>query len=52
MEETTRADAAPPERRLDERRAELWLRENRESPDSSNGYVERNGLPLARHRPF
>lgn len=34
------------------RRAEVWVEENREAIDSSNAWVEQNGLPLARHRRF
>jgi antitoxin CcdA len=33
-------------------RAEAWLEENREALESSNAYVEKNGLPLARYRMF
>lgn len=33
-------------------RAEQWLEENREALESSNAYVERHGLPLARYRQF
>ena len=35
-----------------ERRAERWLDENREAIETSNAYVERHGLPLARFRRF
>jgi antitoxin CcdA len=35
-----------------EKRAELWLLENKAALDSSNEYVEKHGLPLARHRQF
>lgn len=35
-----------------ERRAEAWLEENREALESSNEYVEKNGLPLAKYRQF
>ncbi|MBV8399956.1 MAG: type II toxin-antitoxin system CcdA family antitoxin [Acetobacteraceae bacterium] len=35
-----------------EKRAELWLQENREAIQSSNEYVEKHGLPLARYRMF
>ncbi len=35
-----------------ERRAELWLSENREAIESSNTFVEEHGLPLAKHRMF
>lgn len=34
------------------RRAELWSEENRAALESSNAYVERNGLPLADYRGF
>jgi len=39
-------------RAVTERRAELWLAENREALESSNAYVEESGLPLARYRKF
>lgn len=29
-----------------------WQEENREAIESSNNYVRRNGLPLAKYRPF
>ncbi|MCA0011460.1 type II toxin-antitoxin system CcdA family antitoxin [Mesorhizobium sp. B292B1B] len=29
-----------------------WQEENKEAIESSNEYVKRNGLPLAKHRPF
>lgn len=35
-----------------ETRRERWLEENREALESSNEWVKRNGLPLAKHRPF
>jgi antitoxin CcdA len=35
-----------------DRQSELWVQENKEALDSSNEYVERHGLPLARHRRF
>ena len=34
------------------RQAELWLQDNQHALDSSNAYVERNGLPLARFKNF
>jgi len=34
------------------KQAERWLEENREAIESSNAYVEKNGLPLARYRQF
>ena len=33
-------------------KAEKWLRENKDALDWSNDYVEKNGIPLARHRMF
>jgi antitoxin CcdA len=39
-------------RAVAQRRAELWLAANREAIASSNDYVERQGLPLARYRAF
>ncbi|BAL27500.1 type II toxin-antitoxin system CcdA family antitoxin [Azoarcus sp. KH32C] len=39
-------------RAVAERRAELWLAENRNALESSNAYVEAHGLPLARYRMF
>ncbi len=35
-----------------ERRAALWLEENRAALESSNAFVEQNGLPLAPYRSF
>lgn len=35
-----------------EKRAEIWLRENKEALESSNEYVEKHGLPLAKYRQF
>lgn len=35
-----------------ERRAELWQQENRAAIESSNEFVERQGLPLAKYRMF
>ena len=40
------------EEKVARRRAEVWLEENREAIDSSNAWVEQNGLPLARYRRF
>ena len=34
------------------KREELWLAANREALESSNAYVEQNGLPFAHHRHF
>jgi antitoxin CcdA len=39
-------------RMVAERKAELWLAENKAALESSNAYVEQHGLPLARHRGF
>jgi antitoxin CcdA len=35
-----------------EKRAELWVQENREAFESSNAYVEKHGLPLAKYEVF
>lgn len=48
----SRAAEAGLAKAIAERRSELWVQENREALDSSNEYVERHGLPLARHRRF
>ncbi|WP_243375712.1 type II toxin-antitoxin system CcdA family antitoxin [Sandarakinorhabdus cyanobacteriorum] len=37
---------------VSKQRAERWLAENQAAIDSSNAYVEANGLPLARFRQF
>jgi len=34
------------------KRTALWLQENHEAIQSSNEYVEKHGLPLARYRMF
>jgi len=34
------------------KRSELWLAENQEAIESSNAFVERHGLPLAKYRMF
>lgn len=39
-------------RMVAERKAEIWLAENKGALESSNAYVEQHGLPLARHRGF
>lgn len=48
----SRAAEAGLDRAIAERRAEIWRRENREALQSSNDYVEKNGLPLAKYRQF
>lgn len=35
-----------------EARVARWLEENREAIESSNAYVEKHGLPLAKYRLF
>jgi antitoxin CcdA len=35
-----------------EKRAELWLLENKAALESSNEYVAKHGVPLARYRQF
>lgn len=37
---------------VSEKRAELWLQENRGAIENSNSYVETCGLPLAKYRMF
>jgi antitoxin CcdA len=39
-------------RAVAEKHAELWLEANQAALESSNAYVEKNGLPLARYRGF
>jgi antitoxin CcdA len=39
-------------RAIAEKRAALWLEENRAALESSNTFVEQNGLPLAKYRGF
>ena len=48
----SRAAEAGLDRAIAEKRAEIWLKENLEALQSSNEYVERNGLPLAKYRQF
>lgn len=33
-------------------RAEIWQKDNLEALQSSNSYLEKNGLPLAKYRQF
>lgn len=40
------------EKEVAKTRAEQWLVENRAALESSNAYVEKHGLPLARYRQF
>ncbi|HBS25664.1 MAG TPA: post-segregation antitoxin CcdA [Gammaproteobacteria bacterium] len=35
-----------------DKKAELWLEENRQALESSNTYVEKYGLPLAKYQQF
>ena len=39
-------------RAVAQKRADLWLDANRLAIDSSNQFVEQNGLPLSSHRQF
>ncbi len=39
-------------RAVAEKRAELWRQENQAAIESSNAFVEQQGLPLAKHRMF
>jgi len=34
------------------KQAAMWLQDNQAALDSSNAYVEKHGLPLAKHRNF
>lgn len=40
------------EQQVSKSRAERWLEENREAIESTNAWVEKHGLPLARYRMF
>ena len=40
------------EKAVSEERDRRWKEENREAIDSSNAYVEKHGLPLAKYRLF
>ncbi len=46
------ASASGLERAVKQARAERWLEENRQALESSNAWVEANGLPLAKYRLF
>ncbi len=46
------ASAEGLQRAVKQARAERWLEENMEALESSNAWVEANGLPLARYRLF
>ena len=48
----SRAAEAGIEEAVRKRKQEQWLKENAAAINSSNAYVEANGLPLARHRQF
>ncbi|WP_043203139.1 type II toxin-antitoxin system CcdA family antitoxin [Paraburkholderia acidipaludis] len=39
-------------RAVADKRAEVWLKENKEAIESYNAYVEKNGLPLEQSRMF
>lgn len=34
------------------RQEAIWLQSNQDALDSSNAYIDRNGIPLAKHRNF
>ena len=40
------------EEEIRKRRVEAWLKETQEAIDSSNKFVEENGIPLSRYRNF
>ena len=42
----------PPARETAQERTKAWLEENREALESSNEWVEKHGLPLAKYRMF
>ena len=46
------ASAQGLEKAVKKARSERWLEENRAALDSSNAWVEANGLPLAKYRTF
>lgn len=46
------ASAQGLEQAVKKARAKRWLEENREALESSNAWVEANGLPLAKYRLF
>ena len=39
-------------KQISEERGRRWLEENRDAIESSNAWVEKHGLPLAKYRPF
>lgn len=48
----SRAAEAGIEEAVRKARGEKWLEENREALESSNEYVRKHGLPLAKYRMF
>ena len=48
----SQAAAAGVARAVAEKRAELWVAENRKAFDCWDEYVEKNGLPLGKYRSF
>lgn len=48
----SRAAEAGIEEAVRKARSEQWLAENREALESSNEYVRKHGLPLAKYRMF
>jgi len=48
----SRASEAGIARAVAEKLAASWLKDNKAALDSSNAYVEKHGLPLAKYRPF
>jgi len=48
----SRAAEAGIAKAIAEEKTRRWQEENKDAIESSNEYVTRNGLPLAKHRPF
>ena len=48
----SRAAAAGIAKAIAAEKTRRWQEENKEAIESSNEYVRKNGLPLAKHRPF
>ncbi len=48
----SRAAEAGIAKAIAEEKTRRWQEENKKAIESSNAYVERNGLPLAKHRLF
>ena len=52
-EKEAKLRAMTPEERIEhDKRGQQWREENREAMESSNAWVKKHGLPLARYRQF